>query len=229
MTSTLQTRPYPSDPSVDPSAKFVGRPAKPCSKCRGSWHWVNTMGGISCVQCQPAPPTITDIESRWLVVDGGRWEQPDDFVNRGPASTHSNQPQGTASSDHAGLVDLFAPSSWLLDVFTNDASIDVNRSSRTPAWTTEHQELVTWWMNLTTPNSQTLTATIARLQGQRLSRWCIICDARLMVEQLRVDCATGADGPREIHGCLIDELQELQQWMSRQQGPCLIDLSDIEL
>lgn len=234
MTPAPQTRPCcptMQEPESMTSTKFVGRPAKPCSKCKGAWHWVNTMGGISCVQCQPAPASLTDIASRWLVVNAGKWEQPDGFVHQSPADAHGNQPHGSMghnASNNASAVDLTEPDSWLLDIFDDRASIGVNQPSRPQAWPPEHQKLAQWWIDLTEQNTQSLAATISRLQGQRLSHWCIVCDARLMVDQLRADCAAGADSPRELHGCLINELSELKQWLNEQEQ-CLIDLTGIDL
>jgi len=192
------------------------------------------MGGISCVTCQPVPATITDAESRWLVVDMGIWNQPDDFVHRGPVVAATATETITAVDQHHVAPE---PDPRLLDVFQDVASIHGLPIKR--EWSTEERSLVAWWMDLTTPGSQSLTATASRLTGQRLSRWCVVRDGRRMIERLRMDCESGADSPREPHGCLLYELRGLKEWLGGQNDQNALesvldaqndlDLSDIDI
>ena len=51
--------------------RFLGRKAKPCGRCGSIKHYVNPMGGTSCVQCHP-PKT----ESIRLDCVSGVWQLP---------------------------------------------------------------------------------------------------------------------------------------------------------
>ena len=62
-------------PSPSPS-RFIGRRASSCGKCRGVDHYINAMGGISCVVCSP-PRSTADGQSR-LTIEGGVWIDPAD-------------------------------------------------------------------------------------------------------------------------------------------------------
>jgi len=241
---------YPSTPpnpsnraTMSPASKFIGRPSRPCPKCRGQWHWVNTMGGLECVTCRPAPASITDIESRLLVAgDGGRgtWQVPGDFdVHPDAQAARENQANGAPAitgKTGASLEDL-------LDVFDDAASIHggaLRTSERVGRWDAQQQALVDWWMESTKPGSATLHSITESLQGQRLTAWLAVPDAAQLISQLRSDCEIGPNGPRELYGCLTQELRGLRDWIDgRGENNTAVsvieaenetlDLSDIEI
>jgi hypothetical protein len=192
---------------MQPSQKFIGRPSRPCPKCGEQWHWVNMMGGIECVTCRPAPESVADIESRYLVSDSGSWQQPGDFdmppwARQSAVASANNQSSSSATIKQNGD---------LLDVFTDSASIHGDATSR--HWDAQQQALVNWWMDLTKPGSAMLLEMGHRLRGQRLSRWQVVTDAGQLIDRLRADCESGPAGPRELDGCLTQELRELRCWI----------------
>lgn len=70
--------------SNDPS-KFLGRPASPCRKCSGSSHYVNRLGGVVCLVCDP--PGKPEDNLLALVIECGQWCDPlDGFAL--PVATH---------------------------------------------------------------------------------------------------------------------------------------------
>lgn len=190
------------------------------------------MGGIECVTCRPAPSTIVDIDHRLLIDESGTWQVPSDFdVYPQPGAAPATQPHGaSAFTEKAGGNN----SNWLdaFDSFDHGASIH-----ETPAmkrWKAQEQALVDWWMELTEPGSASRASLTESLQGQRLLPWLAVSDAGRMIDRLRVDCSRGPDGPREVYGCLTQELRELRQWIEARElvgagvGE-MLDLSDIEI
>lgn len=132
-------------------------------------------------------------------------------------------------------------SDWL-DAF--DHNVSIHETPAVKRWKAQEQAIVDWWMQLTAPGSASLASLTKSLQGQRLSEWSAVCDAGRMIDQLRVDCSSGPDGPREVYGCLTQELQELRLWIDGQEennaavsvlgagdgiGDEVLDLSGIEI
>ena len=197
------------------------------------------MGGLECVTCRPAPASITDIESRLLVADDGTWQVPGDFdVHPDVQAARENQADGaSAITGKTG-----ATIEYLLDVFEDAASIHggARSNERAGRWDAQQQALVDWWMESTKPGSATLHSITESLQGQRLTAWLAVPDAAQLISQLRSDCEIGPNGPRELYGCLTQELRGLRDWIDgRGENNTAVsvieaenetlDLSDIEI
>lgn len=219
--------------------KFAGRPGKKCTRCRSIWHWVNTMGGVSCWVC--SPPTLaqlerftasdgTDsIESRWIVADieTGKWELPDGFLHIRPPEPGAAEPNTsrdqtsrdqlagsggqsqTIQDAHGGAGE---PTNWdsiVLGAF--DAVGESGSDFRSGRWSIKDQEMVDWF--LATIEGDGLGRFCSMLNGQRLTLWYAIADAAGLARSLKEDCRLGPEGPRAAYGVLVSELDRLRDFL----------------
>ena len=205
-----------------PSAKFVGRPAIACRKCKSIRHWVNTMGGIQCLSCNPPPSSLTesDIASRALIVSSGIWEQ-DDGTN---SQNSPVAPQSTISTKN----DTYDYSKVFVDCDATGAvlrHLDGPHEGQFifqdpfPAWLPDEIALVNWFLDLTATNSDgtpsaSFTRLASRLQNQRISRWEVVLDANRYLTDFRSRCAEGPSNPANCYGGLICDLRRLWIWIT---------------
>lgn len=213
--------------SALPSAKFAGRPGRNCPKCKGSRYWVNTMGGLVCLACSPPAETITDVESRLLILEKGTWKQFDPAIHKiAIAQIAPVQRSGDISStfDDSAILDLFVDcdaSGAFLRInnpgSSNDGQIAFQEQSRTTRsrWTPDERSIVDWFLSISSPeptNSAALAQLSSRLINRRISPFEVVRDPSRFLGELRSQCEAGPSGPRQHYGGLIDNLRRLMFW-----------------
>lgn len=161
-------------PAAAPSAKWAGRPAKPCTKCKSTRHWINKMGGIQCLSCNPPPSDLTDDELKTRFIDSGMgtWDAYSDFLHGNPREIRLAKASGSAAAGPTGsqgsaqhpqgnrvsnldpsacinvFVDATPTGACLRDSETGEF-IFQSCSSQFKPWLPDELELVEWIVELT--------------------------------------------------------------------------------
>lgn len=208
-----------SSPTASPSAKWIGRPSRACSKCKSPQHWVNTMGGLQCLKCSPppaedSPNALKDLDGRKIIAVAGVWEK-DDGTHLSQATSHNAQRDISNQNDtfHSQnlFVDLGANGACYRDSVTGDY---VFQNEFVGTWLNDEKELVDWFIQHTEPASAELRSLTSRLQGKRISPWEVVRDASRLLADLRGQCILGPSGPRNCYGGLISDLRRLFVWLN---------------
>lgn len=208
-----------SSPTASPSAKWIGRPSRACSKCKSPQHWVNTMGGLQCLKCSPppaddSPNSLKDLGGRKIIAVAGVWEK-DDGTHQSQATSHNAQRDISIQNDtfHQQnlFVDLGANGACYRDSVTGDY---VFQNEFVGTWLNDERELVDWFIQHTEPASTELRSLTSRLQGKRISPWEVVRDASRLLVDLRGQCLLGPSGPRNCYGGLISDLRRLFVWLN---------------
>lgn len=106
------------------ATKFIGRKSSPCRRCNSRLHYVNPMGGVSCVACYP--PRKPEHAILRLIDDGGTWQTESESFTPATSATPGNvprssrQPSAAAREAHqsaymAAVLDILTEPGGVLD------------------------------------------------------------------------------------------------------------------
>lgn len=209
--------------AATPSAKYVGRPSKSCPKCKSIHHYVNTMGGIQCLSCNPPPPTfsLTDLAGRKLAAVDGIWEQDDGRFDNIVKTSSKIAPVQSKRDNSSSLdisnvfTDVDASGAFLRDFNSGEIIFQEQSFVTRSRWTPDERSIVDWFLAISSPeptNSAALAQLSSRLTNRRISPFEVVRDPSRFLGELRSQCEAGPGGVRQHYGGLIDDLRRLMFW-----------------
>ena len=190
--------------SVNDPRRFIGRRACRCRRCSGVAHYVNRVGGVICLACNP--PAEGDCTLR-LDYRDGEWAE---------ANVNENAPALDISPEPD--IDVEAVIAWAEGRAIG--SVRSRTTTRADGWSSEMGEVVDWyrgarmlgmlptepfrlWLNTYSPKS---------LAEAHLSKPGLIVEPDRFFDSLDIEVnVQGPHGPRVASGALLAELRRLRE------------------